>query len=284
MIPATVLAAAKGVDLIVHGANPPGYRNWSGLVLPMLESTIAAAKACGARIVLPGTVYNFGPDAGPVLTELSPQNPKTRKGAIRVAMEERLRQATARGAKVLILRAGDFFGPAAPNSAMAWLIRRRPDRVTGVWAPGRVEVGHAFAYLPDLAETLARLIDRQDELADFAVFHFAGHWLARGDELAASIRRTTGQAKLPLSPFPWPVVWAAAPFDETMRELLEMRYLWRKPIGLDGGKLAAFLGATPATPLDAAIEATLADMGCLRPALAAPRGAGLIAHPAMSAS
>jgi len=62
-----------------------------------------------------------------------------------------------------------------------------------------------------------------------------------------------------------------------------MRYLWQKPIGLDGGKLAAFLGATPATPLDAAIEATLADMGCLRPALAAPNP-GLTINPAMSVS
>ena len=49
-----VVAAAAGVSVVVHAANPPGYRNWKGLPLPMLESTIAAAKAAGARIVLPG--------------------------------------------------------------------------------------------------------------------------------------------------------------------------------------------------------------------------------------
>src|SRR5262245_14755141 len=38
-----VLAAAHGVDVIVHGVNPPGYRNWRGLALPMLECSIAAA-------------------------------------------------------------------------------------------------------------------------------------------------------------------------------------------------------------------------------------------------
>ena len=48
-----VVAAAHGVSVVVHAANPPGYRNWKGLVLPMLESSIAAAKAAGARIVLP---------------------------------------------------------------------------------------------------------------------------------------------------------------------------------------------------------------------------------------
>jgi hypothetical protein len=53
----------------------------------MLDSSIAAAKASGARILFPGTVYNFGPDAWPILREDSPQRPKTRKGAIRVEME-----------------------------------------------------------------------------------------------------------------------------------------------------------------------------------------------------
>ena len=55
-----VIAAASGCSVIVHAVNPPGYRRWSELVLPMLDSTIAAACSVGATIVLPGTVYNFG--------------------------------------------------------------------------------------------------------------------------------------------------------------------------------------------------------------------------------
>jgi hypothetical protein len=30
----------------------------------MLESSISAARATGARILLPGTIYNYGPDVG----------------------------------------------------------------------------------------------------------------------------------------------------------------------------------------------------------------------------
>jgi nucleoside-diphosphate-sugar epimerase len=77
----------------------------------MLDNTIAAARANGARIVLPGTVYNFGPDAFPDLREASPQNPVTAKGRIRVEMERRLREAASTEVGVLIVRAGDFFGP-----------------------------------------------------------------------------------------------------------------------------------------------------------------------------
>ncbi|HEY2481551.1 MAG TPA: NAD-dependent epimerase/dehydratase family protein [Caulobacteraceae bacterium] len=255
---ADVAAAAKGAQVIVHAANPPSYRNWRGLALPMLAATIEAAKAEGARIVLPGNVYNYAPDAGPLISEDAPQAPVTRKGKVRVEMEAMLRAATSDGAKVLIVRAGDYFGPAAPNSGLVWLTRRKAGRVTSVYLPG--PAAHAFAYLPDLAETVGRILDRERELADFEVFHFAGHWLARPDELAQAVRRVTGDAKIPLKPFPWTMLAALSPFVTTFRELLEMRYLWRQPIGLSDAKLRAFLGAVPKTPLDGAIRETLADL------------------------
>src|SRR5690242_9533711 len=56
-----VMRAARGASVIVHAVNPPGYRKWSELVLPMVDNTIAAAIAERATVVLPGTVYNFGP-------------------------------------------------------------------------------------------------------------------------------------------------------------------------------------------------------------------------------
>ena len=107
-----VSRAAKGVQAIVPAVNPPGYRNWDRLVLPMIDNSIAAAKATGARIVLPGTIYNYGDDAFPVLVEDSPQNPVTRKGRIRVELERRLEAGTREGTPALIVRFGDFFGPA----------------------------------------------------------------------------------------------------------------------------------------------------------------------------
>jgi len=262
---ASVVAAATGVQLIVHAANPPAYRNWKGVVPPMNENAIAAAKASGARLVIPGNVYNFAPDAGPAIGEDAPQAPVTRKGKIRVEMERRLREASERdGVRVLILRAGDFFGPAAPNSALSWLAQKRRGRITGVYSPG--PVAHAFAYMPDLGETLARLVDADERLGAYEVFHFRGQWLQSGDELGQSIRRVTGQPKLPISRFPWLVVRLAAPFNETFRELLEMRYLWQRPIGLDNARLVRFLGEEPHTPLDAALRAALIDMGCLEDA------------------
>jgi nucleoside-diphosphate-sugar epimerase len=258
-----VVGAAGGVAVIVHAANPPGYRNWRGLAIPMLRSTIAAAEVSGARIVLPGNVYNYAPDSGPAIAETVPQSPTTRKGRVRVEMEEMLREAAGRGTKALVLRAGDFFGPAAPNSSLHWLVNRRGGRVKSIYAPGPAEVGHAYAYLPDLAETLARLLDRDTALADFESFHFAGHWLARNEELVAAVRRAARDPAIPTKPFPYALIYALSPFVEMFRELLEMRYLWENPIGLDDAKLRAFLGEIPRTPFDIALRESLADMGCL---------------------
>jgi nucleoside-diphosphate-sugar epimerase len=58
-------------------------------------------------------------------------------------------------------------------------------------------------------------------------------------------------------------VWAAAPFVTTLREMLEMRYLWREPLRMDNARITAVLGREPLTPLDTAVEAALTELGCL---------------------
>ena len=253
----SVAKAAEGAQVIVHGANPPGYRNWKGLALPMLESTIAGAKASGARILFPGTVYNFGPDAGEAVEETAPQNPMTRKGAIRVAMERRLQDAAEQGVGALIVRAGDYFGPRTGSSWLAQGMLLTPGPVKRVFNPSPKGVGHAWAYVPDLAETMVRLLERPDALATFEVFHFAGSWFDDNRAFADAIRRAAGQPKAPIHGFPWPMVHVLAPFNETFREMGEMTYLWRRSLRLIDAKLRQRLGAVPSTPLDEALQRTL---------------------------
>jgi len=130
--------------------------------------------------------------------------------------------------------------------------------------PGSARVGHAWAYLPDLAQTMARLVERAETLDRFEVFHFGGHWTGAGADMAQSVRHVTGRANLPVLPFPWPLLPLLAPFMETFREMLEMRYLWRTPLRLDNAKLVSVLGAEPHTPLDQAVRETLQGLGCLK--------------------
>jgi nucleoside-diphosphate-sugar epimerase len=231
----------------------------------MLDNTIVAASAVGATIVLPGTIYNFGPDALPVLTEESPQHPVTRKGAIRVEMELRLLAASRNGIRVLIVRAGDFFGPRAGNSWFSQGLVKPGKAVTAVSNPGRRGVGHLWSYLPDVARTMVELLAHRDSLAPFATFHMGGHWDADGSQMAAAIQRVVARrsGRRPrVTAFPWWLLTLVSPFVATFREMREMRYLWRESIRMDNARLIAALGQEPHTPLDEAVEATLIGLGC----------------------
>ncbi|MGE6741673.1 NAD-dependent epimerase/dehydratase family protein [Allorhizobium pseudoryzae] len=257
-----VLPAAEGASLIVHAVNPPGYRDWDKLVLPMLDNTIAAARKSGARILLPGTVYNYGPDAFPLIAEDSPQLPLTRKGAIRVEMERRLKAASEEGVSVLIVRTGDFFGPGAVNSwfSQGLVSGGRPLRtIKRLSKPG---IGHQWAYLPDVAETMVRLVEEGDRMSCFETFHMGGVWDHDGLQMIDAIQGVV-EPPLRVSRFPWWALMLASPFVPLLREIREMRYLWQQPVRLSNVKLRAFLGQEPTTPLDTAIRSTLDALGCL---------------------
>jgi hypothetical protein len=78
----------------------------------------------------------------------------------------------------------------------------------------------------------------------------AGHWDADGTRMAAAICRVIearGGMRPRVRPFPW-WIYLAAPFVVTLREMLEMRYLWRQPVRMDNARLMAVLGSEPHTP------------------------------------
>jgi len=255
-----VRRAAEGAQVIVHAVNPPGYRDWGKLVLPMIDNTIAAAKATGARIVLPGTIYNYGDDAFPTLVEDSPQHPRTEKGRIRVALERRLETASREGVPSLIVRYGDFFGPAPGANWFSQGLVTPGKRLSAITYPGRRGVGHAWAYLPDAAETIARLLDRAGALEPFARFHFAGVWDADGTAMTRAIAEAVGRPETKVKTLPWGLLWLIGLVQETPREIYRMRYLWRNPIRLDNARLATFLGQEPHTPLREAVGRTIAAL------------------------
>lgn len=255
-----VVRAAQGVSVIVHAVNPPGYAHWETLVLPMIDNTIAAARAVGARVVLPGTIYNFDPAATPVIDADSPQRPKSRKGLIRVALEERLRRA-APDVPALVLRAGDYFGPGARSSwfAQAMVAPGRPLR--RIVDPARGP-GHSWAYLPDLAETFARLLAAPERLRPFEVLQFEGVCDHDGRQMVDAVRRAAGRP-VRVFGFPWWLMRIAGLFGGFPREAAEIAPYWCHPVRLDNTRLVDLLGEEPRTPLDIAVTETLAALGCL---------------------
>ena len=234
--------------------------DWSRLALPLAYSAITAAETAGATLLFPGNLYNYGSPLPPVIDETTPMRPSSRKGQLRLAIEERMAEAAERGTRVIVLRAGDFFG----GGRGAWLdlviakeIGQRPPHLSG---PARLV--HEWAYLPDLAAALVRLAAMRDTLARFETFGFAGHAVT-GHEFTGAIAKAAGRG-LEVKRMSWWLVHALRPFLALPRELSEIAYLWHEPHRIAGDKLEAAIGEVPHTPLDVAVARALQDLRATR--------------------
>jgi nucleoside-diphosphate-sugar epimerase len=83
------------------------------------------------------------------------------------------------------------------------------------------------------------------------VIRMRGHWDPDGTTMTTAIKHVAEHAgiKAKVKSFPWWLVSAMSPFNTTLPEMREMRYLWEQTIEMDNSKLIAFLGHEPQTPL-----------------------------------
>jgi nucleoside-diphosphate-sugar epimerase len=253
---AAVTAAARDADVVLHALNPR-YTEWSRFTLPLAYSALAAAETVGATLILPGNLYNYGSPLPAVIGEATPMRPSSRKGQLRVALEERTAEAVDRGMRAIVLRAGDFFG-GGRGSWFDLVIAKEIARGR-VTYPGPIDLAHAWAYLPDLAATLVRVAAVRDRLAALETLGFSGHSVT-GRELTTAIARASRRG-VQVRRMTWWLIHALRPVVPLCRELSEIAYLWHQPHRIDGGKLTATIGEVPHTPLDVAVARALRDLG-----------------------
>ncbi len=252
------IEAGRGKDVILHALNPP-LKSWRRMALPHAYAAIEVAETAGATLIFPGSLWNYGKTIPPLIDETTPMQPSSKKGEIRVTIEERLREASDRGMRVIILRAGDFFG-AGRGSWFDLVIAKEAARGI-VTYPGSLDVVHEWAYLPDLAATAVKLAGIREKLGMFEIFGFPGH-ATTGRELIDSIGKALRQTPT-VKRMQWWLIQTLAPFAPLPRELSELAYLWRTPHRISGDKLKRAIGQIPHTPLDTAIARTLRDLGAI---------------------
>ena len=258
---AAALAQAAGhVDCVLHAVNPP-YPQWHTKALPLARQALDVARRLDALLLFPGNVYNFGAAMPPLLSEDTPQSPTARKGRVRVEIEAMLREGARAGARCAVLRAGDYFG--AGRGAWFDLIVAKPLPRGKVIYPGRLDIPHAWAYLPDFARAFVALAQERARLAPYEVCHFPGH-APTGAQLIDAIgawARSRGylaaDRTLQIGGLPWGMLRLGGMLVPMWRELAEMRYLWDVPHRLDGAKLRGLIGELPHTPLQVAVDAAL---------------------------
>ena len=263
-VPATLAAAragpaGPGFDVIVHALNPD-YTQWQTMMPPQTAAVIALARQLGATVMLPGNVYNFGNQLPARLTEATPFAATHAKARQRIALEASLAQAARdQGVRSIVIRAGDFLGDGGTWVDLGMGRALAAGKFT---AMGQPNVQHAWAYLPDLAQTFVKVAEQRAQLAPHAVLHFAGHTLTQA-ALQEAMQTTLGRPLRSVG-FPWWLMRlaAAVPVQATAmpRALLEMRYLWQRPHQLDDQGLRHLLGNVPHTPLTDVMRACLAPL------------------------
>jgi nucleoside-diphosphate-sugar epimerase len=246
----TLPDAAIGADVIVNAWNPL-YTDWARDVPRFTRQVIDAARASGATVIVPGNVYVFGADAPDTFSETTPHAAQNHLGRIRIEMEAAYRSA---GVRTIILRAGDFIDTDASGNWFDIILTKNLGK--GVFTyPGRPDIPHAWAYLPDAGRAAVALAEMRDRLAVFEDVPFPGFTLT-GREIQAGLARATGR-KLRLKKMSYLPIWAVAPFWRMGRRILEMRYLWSKPHHLDGSKFRRLLPDFRPTPVETALASAV---------------------------
>ena len=264
-------AAAAGASVVVYAVNPI-YTEWDEKLLPLARQGMDIAHELGALFMLPGNVYSFGENMPALLQESTPHRPTTTKGQQRNQLEREMQMRARDGLRSVVVRAGDFFGAGTGNWFDQAIVK---SLASGKLVyPGPLDVPHAWAYLPDLAQAFVGIAEAASssgsttELSKsaFTQIHFGGHTLT-GEQLLQAIEYAAHELdiaparRLRRSTLPWWFIRLVGVVNPSWRELAKMSYLWRVPHALDGQLLREVLPELPHTPLNAAVRAALLALG-----------------------
>ncbi|HEV8049673.1 MAG TPA: NAD-dependent epimerase/dehydratase family protein [Thermoplasmata archaeon] len=248
-----VRRAAQDVTAIFHCVNVP-YHEWAAKAFPMLTNTIAAAQATGARIVFPGNVYVFGHARSKFVAEDHPMAPQSRKGQLRLRMEQRLAELhRSEGLAFTIVRMPDFYGPFVVNRLYTDIFRNALRGAPMRWY-GDLDVPFEFLYVPDGGDAVVRA--GLDPSSNGETYHVPGAGVIAPREFLQLVARASGTASRPQAVPGWMVALVGIGNPDA-RELREMLYLRRERFLLDGSKFRQKFGVLPTTPYETGVRTTL---------------------------
>ncbi|GAA2072934.1 NAD-dependent epimerase/dehydratase family protein [Aeromicrobium halocynthiae] len=264
--PRAVDDALVDVDVVHLCVHASAYRPdvWERELFPLESVVLDAAARHDVHVVLPESVYAF--DTSDVLDARLHVAPRSSMGRIRARLLDLRAASPARTTSVV---ASDFYGPGA---SMALGGDRVLDpAVTGrpVRPLGRVDLPHAWTFLPDLAAAMVAAGEAPATVAGGSAIVLAPVVHATQRELATAYAREAGRARVRVRPVRAGVLRAAAPFSRSMAAMAEMSYLFTEPLLVDTRASIEDLGVAPTALEDAVRRSVATRVGGPRPAVRA---------------
>jgi nucleoside-diphosphate-sugar epimerase len=251
----SVVQAAQGGDVVVHAANVP-YADWPRLVPRLAENALAAAEAAGATLAFPGNVYVYGHPRTRPVTEDHPEEPHTRKGKLRLAIERTFLQAHQDGRVRLVLpRYPDFYGPGVMHELFRPIfegaLHGRPCRL-----PLDADAPHEFILVDDAAAAMLKLVNTPG--AHGRAVHVPGPQPTTPREFVRLIYASAGSGEPEIRVFGRGMFRLVGLFNRMVRNAYEMAYLFDDPVILDGSLYQSLTGSPyPATPYEEGVRRTM---------------------------
>jgi nucleoside-diphosphate-sugar epimerase len=240
--------ATAGASVIYDCMNP-SYDQWHEQLLAINRGSLHAARSAGAKLVALDCLYMYGRPDGK-MREDSPRQPCSRKGELRVQLEQLRMGAHQRGElKVAVARASDFFGAGLQQSAFSDRFFERVLAGKSAECFGDPDLPHSYTYAEDVVTALATLGARNE--ADGQIWHIP----TPAAESTRALNERMGRAlgiTITTSRVPKLLMRTLGLFDPIMRELAEMMYQWEVPYVLDDSRFTRTFGIA-ATPIDEAV-------------------------------
>lgn len=152
-----VLEASVGVDVIFHAVSFP-YQEWRDKHPLCIEIIVRAAEINQAKIALVDNIYAYGRQPGIKVNEETRKEPQTKKGKIRLAMENRLKRSNV---PWLIVHLPDLYGPNAENTILYETLKKAVVNKTANYV-GNIRVAREFIFTLDGAKAMVELATRED--------------------------------------------------------------------------------------------------------------------------
>ena len=251
---AALAEAARGAAALSNAVNPD-YTRWPLDWPPVAAALLAAAERTGAVLVTMGNLYGYGRPTG-AMTPDSPLAATDTKGRVRNRMwADALSAHEAGRVRVTEARAADFVGPQA-SAGHSHLVRALPALRRGrrAWVVGDPDAPRSWAYLPDVAATLATL--GTDERALGRAWHVPSGAPRSQRQAIGDLAAAMQVAPVPVSGIPWPVLRAVGLVVPMMREVVDVRHQFDQEFVTDSTATTETFGLT-ATPWDEVVTATV---------------------------
>ena len=247
-----LMRASKDVDIIFHAISFP-YQDWEKLHMGCVEMVISIAERRGAKIALVDNIYAYGRQSTNPVIEQVRKEPQTKKGKIRLTMENKLKNSNVPS---LIVHFPDLYGPNAENTILYETLKNVAQGKKANFV-GSMQVKREFLYTVDGAKAMVELSLRDDTYNQNWNVP-AVHPIA-GEELVKILREITGY-KISIRTVSKGMIQLIGLFSPSMKEVVEMFYLTEEPVILSGEKYEKEIGALPRTSYREGLEETIAWM------------------------